>query len=99
MSDSEADLFGDEDGSNVPLADQDLSDLSNGDGDEDVASDQDDADESDHRRKDARDHDNHDDQGQDENGEVKVKHIMDLAIHRHKTPRTSRDGLGFVCPP
>lgn len=88
MSDSEdgGDLFGDE--GEVPFIDQVFSD-------QDLASEQDEGDE----RDDDRDHDRSRDRDDDadEDQEVKVKRIMGVTLHRHRIPRTSKDGTGSVC--
>ncbi|KAI1651731.1 Leo1-like protein-domain-containing protein [Daldinia loculata] len=87
MSDSEdgGDLFGDE--GEVPFIDQVLSD-------QDLASEQDEGDE----RDDDRDHDRSRDRDDDadEDQEVKVKRIMGVTLHRHRIPRTSKDGTGSL---
>ena len=86
MSDSERDSEHDND---LDLfgdeADQAISD-------QELASDQDEVEERSHAR-DHRDLDDND--GADEDQEVKVKRIMGVTIYRHKTPRTTHDGL--VC--
>lgn len=46
-----------------------------------------------------RGHDRDHDDDADENQEVKVKRIMGVTLHRHRIPRASKDGNGFVCPP
>ncbi|KAI4867527.1 Leo1-like protein-domain-containing protein [Hypoxylon rubiginosum] len=85
MSDSEGDgdLFGDEVGQ-AAVSDQEL----DSEQDEEIE-----------ERPRARDHDrdldDNDDEA-DEDQEVKVKRIMGVTIHRHRTPRTAKDGRGFV---
>ncbi|KAI1446727.1 Leo1-like protein-domain-containing protein [Annulohypoxylon stygium] len=82
MSDSEGggDLFGDEAGS----PDQVLSD-------QDLGSDLDDGENRD------RDHDqDRDEENEDEDQEVHVKRIMGVTLHRHRIPRTSKDGAGSL---
>ncbi|KAI1208985.1 Leo1-like protein-domain-containing protein [Annulohypoxylon truncatum] len=83
MSDSEGggDLFGDEAGS-AGSPDQVLSD-------QDLGSDLDDGENRE------RDQDRDEDNG-DEDQEVKVKRIMGVTLHRHRIPRTSKDGSGFL---
>ncbi|KAI1457456.1 Leo1-like protein-domain-containing protein [Annulohypoxylon moriforme] len=85
MSDSEGggDLFGDEAGS-AGSQDQVLSD-------QDLGSELDDGENRDHDRDQDRDEDN-----EDEDQEVKVKRIMGVTLHRHRIPRPSKDGAGFL---
>ncbi|KAI1808278.1 Leo1-like protein-domain-containing protein [Daldinia bambusicola] len=91
MSDSEdgGDLFGDEGG--VSFIDQVLSD-------QDLASEQDEGNERDDDRDDDHDHDRSRDRDDDpdENQEVKMKRIMGVTVHRHRIPRTAKDGTGFL---
>ncbi|OTA64824.1 hypothetical protein K449DRAFT_421361 [Hypoxylon sp. EC38] len=86
MSDSGGDdLFGDE-GDQI---DQVLSE-------QDLASEQDE-DEDRHRSRDRdRDNDNDNDDDAEEDQEVKVKRIMGVTLHRHRIPRTTKDGNGFL---
>ncbi|XXG94963.1 hypothetical protein Hte_001222 [Hypoxylon texense] len=87
MSDSEndGDLFGDE-GGQAAVSDQELE----SEQDEEI-------DERPRVRDNDRDLDDNDnDDEADEDQEVKVKRIMGVTIHRHRTPRTAKDGHGFV---
>ncbi|KAI8959571.1 Leo1-like protein-domain-containing protein [Daldinia sp. FL1419] len=86
MSDSEdgGDLFGDEGDVEQVLSDQDL------------ASEQDEGDDRDDDRDHGRNRDRDDDADADEDQEVKVKRIMGVTLHRHRIPRTSRDGTGSL---
>ncbi|KAI2623605.1 Leo1-like protein-domain-containing protein [Hypomontagnella submonticulosa] len=43
-----------------------------------------------------RGHDRDHDDDADENQEVKVKRIMGVTLHRHRIPRASKDGNGFL---
>ncbi|KAI1775616.1 Leo1-like protein-domain-containing protein [Hypoxylon cercidicola] len=93
MSDSEGDgdLFGDE-GGQTSFLDRVTSD-------QELDSEQDD--ELDERpsardRDRDRDRDLDDNDDADEDQEVKVKRIMGVTIHRHRTPRTVKDGHGFL---
>ncbi|KAI0385923.1 Leo1-like protein-domain-containing protein, partial [Hypomontagnella monticulosa] len=56
--------------------------------DQDLGSGQDEAEE--------RDHDRDNDDDADEDQEVKVKRIMGVTLHRHRIPRASKDGNGFL---
>ncbi|KAI1105516.1 Leo1-like protein-domain-containing protein [Jackrogersella minutella] len=94
MSDSDegGDLFGDEAPSYRVLSDQELgSDLD--DGDDRSRTHSRNRDRDDDRDEDNNDNDN--DNG-DEDQEVKVKRIMGVNIHRHRIPRTSKDGTGSL---
>ncbi|KAI2473639.1 Leo1-like protein-domain-containing protein [Annulohypoxylon bovei var. microspora] len=88
MSDSEGgDLFGDEGGS-AASPDRVLSD-------QDLGSELDDGEDLDRTRDRDRDQDR-DDDNEDEDQEVKVKRIMGVTLHRHRIPRTSKDGTGSL---
>ncbi|OTB05962.1 hypothetical protein M426DRAFT_319341 [Hypoxylon sp. CI-4A] len=85
MSDSEgADLFGDEgdEGQDQLLSDQDL------------ASDQDEAEERDRSHHHGSDHDVDNDEG--DGGQVKTRRVAPVTVHRHRIPRASKDGNGFL---